>query len=420
MAQPQPAPKTKVAWSDEVRDYVQRAFAQENNVPGVSREEIQEKLKQVITEVAEKGIMDDVDWANYPLPQHFVVQDRRKTLGVDGDQNLWSRNVLASHHADTLNGYTNNLSLSPSSKKRKSADVSLTDQPDDSLPPWRRTNNRNVFEDRITYSNQGQANRIDKRQRKNKDTIGQASSKFSQAELEKRKQRFQNTTAAVSTPPWATPRAEAEAEIRSGPVVGTCQELEKRYFRLTAPPKPETVRPLPVLEQTLALLKKKWREDKNYGYICDQFKSLRQDLTVQHIKSAFTVDVYEIHARIALEKGDLGEYNQCQTQLRALYSQNLGGHPEEFLAYRILYFIHTCNRTDMNDMLADLTPADKADPAVKHALAVRSALALANYHRFFRLYIDYPNLAGNLMDKFVDRERVAALANMCKASVSFL
>ena len=198
-----------------------------------------------------------------------------------------------------------------------------------------------------------------------------------------------------------------------GPVIGRSQDLEKRYFRLTSAPNPDTVRSLPVLEKTLDFLKKKWKKENNYSYICDEFKSLRQDLTVQHIKTEFTVSVYEIHARIALEKGDLGEYNQCQTQLRALYSQHLGGHPEEFKAYRILYFIHTSNRTDMNDVLADLTPTEKRDPAVKHALDARSALALGNYHRFFQLYLDTPNMGAYLMDMFVARERLNALSNIC-------
>ncbi|KAI5288849.1 hypothetical protein KEM52_001001, partial [Ascosphaera acerosa] len=192
-------------------------------------------------------------------------------------------------------------------------------------------------------------------------------------------------------------------------------KLEKNYFRLTSAPNPDTVRPLPVLEKTLELLKKKWRTENNYTYVCDQFKSLRQDLTVQHIRTEFTTTVYEIHARIALEKGDLGEYNQCQTQLRALYRRGLGGHPMEFLAYRFLYHIYTRNWTAINDALAELSDTAKAHPAVAHALAVRAALARGNYHRFFILYLDTPNMGAYLMDMFVDRERLTALACMCRA-----
>jgi hypothetical protein len=40
------------------------------------------------------------------------------------------------------------------------------------------------------------------------------------------------------------------------------------------------IRPYPVLQQTLLELKKRWREKVSYVWICNQFKSLRQDLTV--------------------------------------------------------------------------------------------------------------------------------------------
>jgi len=42
---------------------------------------------------------------------------------------------------------------------------------------------------------------------------------------------------------------------------------------------------------------------------------------------------------------DLGEYNQCQTMLRQLYELGISGHPLEFLSYRIIYLLHTRNRS---------------------------------------------------------------------------
>ena len=381
---------------------MQRAFAADNAIPTVSRQEMESRLKQIISVAAENNNIDNIDWNTHPLPQQLIQDEQIKFQQAQANA-IWSNSFPALHLQDT------NVKSTEKSKKRKSSDRDEdTSSSSSAIPPWKKDSavQPSSFEDRLSYPQ--------KHFRSGGSSPGKSKSR---QPMDHRKQRFAETETSPrksTNPPWIQPGPPIMT-IDQGPVVGQCQDLEKKYFRLTSAPNPKTVRPLAILEKTLEFLKKKWRKENNYAYICDQFKSLRQDLTVQHIKTDFTVNVYEIHARIALEKGDMGEYNQCQTQLRALYAQKLGGHPMEFKAYRILYFIHTSNRTEMNDVLADLTPAEKNDAAVKHALDSRSALALGNHHRFFQLYLDTPNMGAYLMDMFVERERLVALSSICKS-----
>lgn len=51
---------------------------------------------------------------------------------------------------------------------------------------------------------------------------------------------------------------------------------------------------------------------------------------------------------------DLGELNQCQSALRHLYEHNLPGHPDEFLAYRILYLLYTRNTSGADPFSSQL------------------------------------------------------------------
>lgn len=393
---PATPPVKKVEWPQPVRDYVFRSFQAENLIAGIGNDEMQAKLKKTLSTAAESGQLDKIDWATLPLPQQLIQQER----GVMAS-NAWNANAYND------NGWVSLEQPDSGSKKRKHGDAD-----DANIPPWEKDNQANAFGDRITYGNKKQQSKMEKRVKKQQEALAKDSSKFA-AQAEKRKQRFGFDN---NSPPWNNSRQSSPpVALPTGPVVGTCQKLEKQYFRLNGAPKPEDVRPLDVLKEAFKFIMAKWKKDGNYVYTCDQFKSIRQDLTVQRIKNDFTVEVYELHARIALEMGDLGEYNQCQTQLRALYSLKLGGNPAEFMAYRILYFVHTCNRTALNDILAEITPELRKEECVRHALLVRSAQASGNYHKLLaKLYQSVPNMGAYLMDMFVPRERIAAMATICR------
>lgn len=206
--------------------------------------------------------------------------------------------------------------------------------------------------------------------KKKTNTLNQKQSAEEEAKRLKRLRRFEEDAAQFRSENMSSSMQHLDLDdsMVSDTIIGTSTKLEKQYLRLTSAPDPSTVRPLYILKQTLELLKEKWKNEQNYTYICDQFKSMRQDLTVQRIKNEFTVQVYEIHARIALEKSDLGEYNQCQTQLKGLYENGVSGNVMEFTAYRILYFLHTQNAADINSTMAELTDEQKQNAFVQHAL----------------------------------------------------
>ncbi|KAJ1286116.1 hypothetical protein BS78_03G328200 [Paspalum vaginatum] len=195
-------------------------------------------------------------------------------------------------------------------------------------------------------------------------------------------------------------------------IKGTCQEIEKRYLRLTRAPDRATVRPEDVLEKALRMVE---TSEKNYLYKCDQLKSIRQDLTVQRIQNELTVKVYETHARLAIQCGDLPEYNQCQSQLKRLYGV-VKGCNFELSAYNLLcVMLHSNNKRDLLSSMASLPKEAKKDAAVKHALEVHSAVSSGNYVLFFKLYKMAPNLNSYLMDLYVERMRFEAIKCICKS-----
>lgn len=247
-------------------------------------------------------------------------------------------------------------------------------------------------------------------------------------------------------------------------------DLEKPYLRLTTFPRKESVRPMPVLQRALVHIQQRYLQTEDFDWCNEQLKSLRQDLTVQsscwrrrsnqshsydtHSNSnkydRFVLNVYETHARILLEHGDLAEFNQCQTNLAQLTNGNNNpgyGFQQseestaEFRAYAILYSLVREAPTDLilhlqhsfpsarknnnrekpgkastkrrrshviGSATAIATPAVAISACVDHAWQVVRAVTTNSYRTFFRLYDSAPHLSAYLMDFLVQRVRQAA------------
>jgi hypothetical protein len=215
-------------------------------------------------------------------------------------------------------------------------------------------------------------------------------------------------------------------------VIGTCTKKEKRYLRLTCAPDPSFVRPEPVLREWLSDLTSVWESrSRDWKYIEDQMRSIRQDLTVQNLRGEFTIHVYETNARWALESGDLGQFNQCQTQLKQLHSSLLAtgaDHLEsrcEFISYRLLYYYLQSLRVDeqifLNQILSE--PAVANHRFVQFALAIRKAATTNNFVEYFRLSrVAMQGGAAShtkyLLAAFESRQRLFALTILTKSFVT--
>jgi hypothetical protein len=55
------------------------------------------------------------------------------------------------------------------------------------------------------------------------------------------------------------------------------------------------------------------------------------------------------------------------------------------------------------------------DPAVAHALLVRQSIQLENYHKFFLLYRNTPNLGNYILDLMIDNRRLLSLQKIVRS-----
>ncbi|EER09688.1 conserved hypothetical protein [Perkinsus marinus ATCC 50983] len=385
----QNAMKNKAAASQHppgMLQWVQRLYASLGGRPSMSQELRTARLsaadtvvKEITNKLKAEGTYWTTDWNHYPVPPERDIDARV-------DPKLWEQ------EATSLMVPSPKRSRRGGSPKKKS--------------PSRRLSGVNK---------KGQANkRKGKLQAKaKKGAISMMQGATTQEELRRRQQRMERfkadeaaSSSSVVGGLW-TDDANGSAAPRIAPldvnfsfgvdesevfdqtvdfvVVGTCQKMEKSYLRLTSQPDPSLVRPPAVLKKWMEHLREFHRsKSRDWEYIGEQLK----DLTVQNMKDEFTRSVYEANARWALEAEDLGQFNQCQTQLKYLYAAE-GANDDnvtcEFLCYRLLYYSLQSLRADEMKFLRMLTSEQRHHPYVVFAKRIRQAMATNDYKACFRL-----------------------------------
>ncbi|WAQ96773.1 LENG8-like protein [Mya arenaria] len=398
-------------WPPNLRNWVQRAFA---SVPPEKKDKMEGILKVRLTAAFTAGTAFHTDWDKMPLPFEEKSQSDPAVKKSRWEANPVGRGRAtpmspAGHGQDHAQGHIPEVGQGPQ-----------TDEEEECLPQVE------VVADFIPFSSgkktggragrgRGQHERARGRGRGQKGRKGfeeEPMDAFQQQALtssQKKKGKQKNKNQRGKGKNLGGIQLEVDGQsseklMSRARRFGDQLESSKPRTKITIAsslnpindhPEPSKIRPVEVLRRSIEMVKKDWAEKMDYHYACEQMKTIRQDLT-----------------------GDHEEYNQCQTQLKNLYSQGLSGNRLEFTAYRILYYIYTSNLGDINSALTDLSQADRKDECIKHALDVRSAWALNNYHRFFQLYLNAPKMAGYLMDKFVGRIRKAALKSAVKAYYS--
>ncbi|CAH8871407.1 unnamed protein product [Trichobilharzia szidati] len=254
----------KEQWSDELKEYVQRAFC------SIDTSEEKDQMERILKEKLEYIFRNNikVDWKteNIPTIPSRAIASFRKSFGIRPNS---VNTPLPGTRGNSKSGQRKRGGTQSSADS--SADLNISS------------------EDGTVLRGRGRGNWRGKR--------GSATSKHptpTESRLSQRASRFKDhlpephaigsgsiartTSQLLST--YTDEQDDLVADFGSCQIVGTMQEVEKQYLRLTRAPDPSEVRPLSVLKASLENVREKWQSNADYSWACEQFKSIRQDLIV--------------------------------------------------------------------------------------------------------------------------------------------
>uniref|UniRef100_A0A673IGL8 Leukocyte receptor cluster member 8 homolog n=1 Tax=Sinocyclocheilus rhinocerous TaxID=307959 RepID=A0A673IGL8_9TELE len=431
-------------WPQAMKEYVQRCFT------ACESEEDKDRTEKVLKDLLQSRLQDGsaytIDWTREPLPDLKPKQSRWEPVPQRSQENAIGRggatrgrggarlgnyrNVFSQRSPSSSSSHSSSRSPSPHSRHRdrsrhhrsdsgSQSDSSMSSDP--RLPLSRRQQKagrgRGAERERGrgAAGERGRGRGKANRGRRNMEDLssgigkkrkgGNAGLDFHDPNREAKKQsRAARFHTKLRTEPlvlninvFDLPNGTQEGlSWDECPIVGTCQDITKNYLRLTCAPDPICIESSVVQDLT----------------VMSYFEFLSFRFKVSPIKGIY--HYFGLNQHFNCYQGDHEEFNQCQTQLKALYKDCPSDNVGEFTSYRLIYYIFTKNSGDLTTELVYLTPELRADPCVAHALELRTAWALGNFHRFFRLYQNAPRMAAYLIDKFVERERNLALRAIIK------
>mmetsp|Transcript_33290 Transcript_33290/g.45600 ORF Transcript_33290/g.45600 Transcript_33290/m.45600 type:complete len:336 (+) Transcript_33290:1-1008(+) len=198
----------------------------------------------------------------------------------------------------------------------------------------------------------------------------------------------------------------------SCPVIGKSTALEKTYTRLQGRSDPNYVRSETVLRKSFEYVQERAKLkptlEESLKYLGEQYKSIRQDLVIQHVENIFTIEVLEAHARLTLELGDLLEFNQLQGRIQALHRLPCCSAREtryEFGALHLIYCALMGNAGGIAAEFTALTLKDMGRTEIQHAECVVRAAATENVFKLIQLYYSAPSRYTQLLLRRLFQEK---------------